>query len=184
MARLGGKEQRKAAREAQRIEQQARAERALGIIERAFDGVPPPDADHRTLFQAAAWDGHRVVDQQRDHKGRWQDLPDAHVHACPNALYHLDAQGMRYYLPALMSYVVRGVGVRRPGAHDALSFMLMPDTSGHKDHQHRLLSGLTLAQREAIVAFLEHIGAPPAAQEPWRRVVALGDDPKWFRKFY
>jgi len=184
MSRPGGKKQRKAALEAQRREEQIQIERVLGIIERAFDGVLPPDDEHRTLHQAEAWDGYRRVDQRRDHGGRWQDLPASHIDACPNALYHLDEQGIAYYLPALMSHVVAGASKGRYGADQSLRFTLQPATGDLKDHQSRRFSRLTLAQREAILAFLEHVGAPEEERRPWRRVVDAGDDPRWFRRLY
>ena len=46
-------------------------------------------------------------DQSRDHTGRWQDLPRQHVLDCQWALPHLGAESLPYYLPALMSFVVR-----------------------------------------------------------------------------
>jgi hypothetical protein len=176
-----GKKQRKTAVDSQERE---RVERTLGLIERGFDGAPPPDQQHRTLFQAEAWDAYERIDQRKDHKGRWQDLPDSHIHECTNALAHLDEQGIRYYLPALMSYFVRAPQARRLWSYESLLYTLQPSTGDLKAHQRQRFSLLTRPQREAILAYLEHIEAPEEDLLPWRRVLAAGDEPDWFRKFY
>lgn len=89
-----GKNERKAAAVALEERDRERAKRPLESIARGFDGVPPPDPEHRMLYQAEAWDSYEVIDQRREHKGRWQDLPQSHIHECPNALSHLDEQGI------------------------------------------------------------------------------------------
>ncbi len=178
-----GKKERKAALEARAQRERLRTEQILEIIERAFDGVPPPDPDHRTLYQAEPWDEYRIVDQRRDHAGRWQDLPEAHLRACQNALPHLDAQGIRYYLPAVMGQFVRSPG-RTQWIHQSLLFMLQPSTGELKDHQYRRFSLLTHPQRAAILAFLEHAQVPEEDLRPWRRVVEGGDTTDWFRRFH
>lgn len=152
----------------------------IEIIERAFDGVPPPDKDHRTLFQAEAWDDYKKVDQSKDHLGRWQDLPDSHIEKCTYALPHLDSQGMHYYLPALICHYLRSQRLR--GSHHSLLFTLEPSTGDLKTYQRKRFKPFTFEQREAILAFLEFIDG--GSVEAWRRVVALGDNAEWFRKFY
>ncbi len=90
-----GKKERNVAITAGDDQERERVEQTLEIIERAVDGVPPPDAEHRSLRQAEAWDAYEIVDQHRDHKGRWQDLPQSHTRECQQALAHLDEQGIR-----------------------------------------------------------------------------------------
>lgn len=178
-----GKRERKAALEAER-EREERAARVIERIELAFDGVPVPDANHRTLRQAEAWDGYRRIDQRRDHKGRWQDLPSAQLVECCNALPHLDEQGIQYYLPAIMTCSLHAPPKRRPEIHYRLLYTLEPSTGELKGYQRRRFALLTAAQREAILAFLEHTDAHEEILHAWRRVVAAGDAHDWFRKFY
>lgn len=182
-----GKKARKIALEAKEAEERARHEeerarfeRVLEIIERAFDGVPPPDEEHLTLRQAEAWDSYRRVDQAQDHKGRWQDLPEIHIRECRNAIPHLDNQGIQFYLPALMSYILRTPNRTLV----SLLYTLQPATGELKLYQRRRFSLLTAPQREAILAFLENVDDPEADSQPWRRAVEAGNDPEWFRKFY
>lgn len=158
----------------------------LEVIRRAFAGVPVPDASHRTLYQAEAWDEYELVDQDKDHKGPWTTLPDADLLACQNALPHLDAHGMHYYLPAVMSHFVRTSPKRRADKwiHVSLLYRLEPSTGDLKAHQRAQFERLTHEQRKAILAFLEHIEAPEQLTRPWRRVVEAGDTPSWFRAFH
>lgn len=172
-----GKKERKREAEAHGAREQAEKALVLEIIERAFDGVPPPDGEHRTLLQAEAWDEYQIVDQRRDHKGRWQDVPEEHLHACPNAIFHLDEQGIRYYLPALMSFCIVSPEKRHGNHLGPLIHGLGPAGEGLGEHRRRQLSLLTPPQREAVLRFLEHVGAPPEDIQPWRRAVAVGDDP-------
>ena len=158
--------------------------RTLELIERAFDGVPPPDHEHWTLHQAQAWDDYEVVDQRGDHKGRWQDLPGSHVRECTQAVAHLDEQGVHYYLPALMSHCIRTPKDRTLWSCESLRYTLQPSTGELKDHQRSRFSLLTHVQREAIVAYLEHMEATEEELLPWRRVLEAGEDPDWFRRFY
>lgn len=160
------------------------AQRALEAIERGFDGVPAPDREHRMLYQAEAWDTYLIVDQRREHRGRWQDLPGSHIRDCPDALPHLDEQGIQYYLPALMAHFIRNPKDRKLWSYARLSSTLRPSTGELKAYQRSQFILLTRLQREAIVAYLEHIEAPEEDLLPWRRVLEAGDDPKWFRKFY
>lgn len=178
-----GKKRRKSDADAERQEQQTRVAPCLALIARAFDGVPPPDPAHRTLRQAEAWDDYELQDQKHDHKGPWQDLPDDHIRDCPFALPHLDEQGIHYYLPALMSFVLRQSEDKRGMTEDSLLFTLMPSTGALKDYQRGRFALLTPLQRQAILEFLRH-AAPEQDPAPWQRVVEAGDDPEWFRKFY
>jgi len=179
-----GKKERKAAFAVQENQERERVERTLEVIERAFDGVPLPDEEHRTLHQAEAWDAYAKIDQHRDHKGRWQDLPESHIHECTQALAHLDEQGIQYYLPALMSHFIKTPRDRKLWSYSSLLLTLQPSTGDLKAYQQRRFSLLTPMQREAIVAYLEHIEAAEEDLQPWRRVLETGDDPDWFRKFY
>jgi hypothetical protein len=87
---------------------------------------------------------------------------------------------MHFYLPAVMCHFLRSK--RRSMIHDSLLCRLEPDTGDLKGYQRKNLRLLTFEQREAILGFLEAIGEGPL--EPWRRVVELGENADWFRKFY
>ncbi len=178
-----GRKERIAEGAAERAAQRARIGPVLALVEEAFEGVPPPDREHRTLFQAEAWDSYERVDQSRDHRGPWQDLPEAHLSDCGFALPHLDAQGIRYYLPAIMTSALQA---RRPLLiHDALRFTLVPSVGDLKDYQRRRIALLTFSQRQAILAFLEALDDVTEEElRPWRRVVEAGDDPSWLDRFY
>jgi hypothetical protein len=156
-----GKTKRKARRaveeargQAELAERRRSAELLLAQIERAFDGVPAPDAEHRTLRQAEAWDGYELIDQRGDHKGRWQDLPDAEIAACPNALPHLDAQGVRYYASALMTYLLRNPGRRADDLGDPLRSMLRPGRGELGAAMRQRFVLFTPEQRDTAEAFL------------------------------
>ena len=75
----------------------------IAWIETAFDGVPPPGPDNLTLRQAEAADSYAFADRQPgESEGPWQDVVDDYLLEHQWALPHLDAQGIRYYLPAVM----------------------------------------------------------------------------------
>ena len=76
----------------------------IKLIHDSFDGVSRPT--DITLHVAEAHDNydyeHNDLHRLKDCKGRWQEIPEEHISGCPNALPHLDAYGIRYYLPAYM----------------------------------------------------------------------------------
>ena len=167
---------------------------ALQRIERAFDGVPPPDPQHRTLFQAEAADNWARCDQSQDHLGRWQDVPDAHFLINQHALSHLDYQGMHYYLPAVMSFELRGyldvyLGHKR-GPHwilESLEYTLQPEArrSDLRGYSWERFQTLTREQRRAIWMFTV-LTRNDRAADAWGRVVMAESEqprPDWFELF-
>jgi uncharacterized protein (TIGR02996 family) len=127
-------------------------------IERAFDGVPVPDEAHRTLYQAEAADNYSSCDRSRDHLGRWQDLPEQQI--CDNqwALPHLDAQGIHYYLPALMFMALRrqfSADRDWPWILESLGYRLQSHAVGDslRAHARERFSLLTRPQRVAICTY-------------------------------
>ncbi|MDP3276731.1 MAG: hypothetical protein Q8Q09_16145 [Deltaproteobacteria bacterium] len=149
--------------------QRKRAEALCVQIERAFDGVPVPDASQRTLFQAEAWDDYRVVDQSRDHKGRWQDLPVTHLRGCSHALPHLDAHGTRFYLPAIMCWALRDPNARSEWLYESMMYLFGPPGHGLAEYRRERLSLLNEPQRAAIAAFVVFEEADEAVQALWRK---------------
>jgi len=73
-------------------------------VEAAFDGTPPPES--RTLWAAQAAAGYGS-DDRPGHAGRWQDVPRRDLMRCEEALPWLDDAGKRYYVPAMMTLVLR-----------------------------------------------------------------------------
>ena len=142
---------------------------ALAAIHAAFDGVPSPAPPSRTLRQAEAWDHYDVVDRSKDHEGRWQDLPAAHIRACQNALPHLDAQGIRYYLPALMCHYLEHTVEQSQWGFDSLLFTLGPASEGLGQYRKQRMALLTDEQCRAIALFLSEVEAEEEIVALWRK---------------
>jgi uncharacterized protein DUF6714 len=157
----------------------------LAAIEQAFDGVPFPGPRQRSLYQAEAADHYAGCDQSRDHTGRWQDLPRQHLLDCQWALPHLGAHSLPYYLPAIMSFVVREHDQERgpngPGwIFESIQFHLQferASASARAYHQerHRLF---TRAQFGAIARFAEYYRCSPADRQCWRALAHGGAWPE------
>ena len=152
-------------------------------IEAAFDAVPPPAEGHRTLLQAEAWDGYREADRSGEHLGRWQDLPEEHLHRCSNALTYLDGHGFRYYLPAIMTARLRpGLPHRgQPMICDSLDFALLPDRGdgGARRHALEQLGRLSPEQRRVVADYVVLTHDESLARERWRRAAAV-EGARWF----
>ena len=136
-----------------------------------------PEVRQRSLFQAEAADSWRGCDQSRDHKGRWQDLPREHILACQFALPHLGAESLPYYLPAIMSFVVREHVVPRPDhgsrwIFDSMEYHLrfcLRDARLREDaiDRHRLL---TREQLAAIACFADYYRCSPEDRMRWHAI--------------
>lgn len=165
----------------------ARAEQAkrdvLAAIDRAFDGVAFPGPDHRSLYQAEAQDTNRSCDQSRDHQGRWQDLPAAHIVDCQWALPYLDPTGVQYYLPAILTFVVHNhdrelpnVGWIYTSVQHFLAFAV--DDAARLGSQRERLALLTPAQLDAVARFVAYYRASIIDRARWRAVAAHGTWPQ------
>ena len=157
----------------------------LAWIDRAFDGVPVPDEDHRTIYQAEAADSYASCDRSRDHLGRWQDLPDAHLLENQWALAHLDEQGIHYYLPAVMSFALRDPPGNDYWLTESLEYTLEPSSPDLRDYEQLRLALLDRAQRAAIYAFTLTRRYSNAAVA-WARVFEAertGERPDWFELY-
>jgi uncharacterized protein (TIGR02996 family) len=166
--------------------QQVRAA-VIAWIDRAFDGVPPPDDAHRTLHQAEAADSYETCDRSRDHLGPWQQLPEEQLLANQWALAHLDEQGIRYYAPAVMTFALRQSG-RHPDDHwltESFEYTLEPSGPELRSHQQQRFSLLDRAQRAAIYAYTVARGHD-SAMRAWARVFEgerEGARDDWFSLF-
>lgn len=159
----------------------------LAWIDRAFDGVPVPDEDHRTIYQAEAADNYDGCDRSRDHLGRWQDLPDQHLLDNQWALPHLDPHGIPYYVPAVMSFGLRRlerVDHDYPWILENLGYSLQPSKRDLRSHQQGRLARLDRLQRAAIYAYT--LVARVDGTEAWAAVFEGehdGERDDWFELF-
>ena len=83
-----------------------------GLIDRAFADVPRPSRITKRV--AVALDDEWTPDEERcreltaeDREQHWRDLTDADIEEFCTILPWLDDEGLRFYLPAFMSYALR-----------------------------------------------------------------------------
>jgi hypothetical protein len=164
---------------------QREKDEVLAVIEAAFDGVPFPGPEHRSLYQAEAADNRTSCDQSRDHKGRWQDLPREQLLECQWALPHLGAASLPYYLPAIMSFAVRERDQRREDHKTRWIFEAMEyHLKFYVDAEHEELrqlkearhSQLTRAQLGAIARFADFYCCEDEDRRRWH---ALAGGAAW-----
>ncbi|MFT7581587.1 MAG: hypothetical protein ACI9MR_003265, partial [Myxococcota bacterium] len=176
-------------------------------IERAFDGVPPPGPDDRTLYDAelaykfGVTDGHI---HPPAHRGRWQDLPFAELEACGGAAVYLDAAGLHYYAPAIMirnlhweewfmdaqeyTWDPQDPGLFL-GLFESYGFTVSPSpgSDSGREHLRDRWARFTAPQRRALHAFLVAIGGDRDGLAGWARAVAhdeSGAPGPWFDAFW
>ena len=129
----------------------------LAWIEEAFDGVPPPGPENRTLRQAEGADNYEdVARRPGESEGPWQTVCDAYLLESQWALPHLDAVGLRYYLPAVMSFALRHLREGHPDdgwLTESLTFTLYPAKPHLRSYQEQRMGGLTEEERKAIAGF-------------------------------
>ena len=87
-------------------------EELIKIIDKAFDGVEQPK--DITIHVAEAHDEydyeHDKEHRIKDYFGPWQKVPSEHIKKCQSALSYVDKIGMRYYLPAYMTWYLKNFG--------------------------------------------------------------------------
>jgi len=165
----------------------ARLQRAkdavLAAVDRAFDGVAFPGRGGRSLFQAEAADSSGGCDQSRDHTGRWQDVPREHILACQWALPHLAGASLQYYLPAIISFVVREHDQPRSDhgswIFESLEYHLQfnLDQPSLRDYGERRHRGFTRAQFAAIAAFADYYRCTDEDRARWHALAGGGSWP-------
>lgn len=128
-------------------------------IQNAFHGVKRPH--EITLHVAEAHDNsdydHDSEHRKKDHQGPWQTLPQEHLLFCQNALPHLDAEGMPYYLPAFMCWTVENYNSSKASLIDATIYALGTTTEKLKSYQDMQFSLFTENQKQACVDFLQYL---------------------------
>lgn len=126
----------------------------LHRIRQAFHGVLPPE---RTLFVAEAMDSFSAP-VQPDFTGPWEEIPYSHLEACPNALAYLDADGMKYYLPAFMCWCLHLASGRKPMAFYHTLYSMDPNIYDYRMHTH-FLSRFSTFTPEQLSVVAEYIKA-------------------------
>ncbi len=130
-------------------------------IEAAFDGVERPR--ELTLHVAEEHDNHDysndTTHRAKDHDGLWQDIPAEHLMDCHWGLSHLGADGLPYYLPAAMTWVLGNFRDTDSLLVDWTIYQLNPylidgNLCAHFDNRFRLF---TMAQWCACRSFLEFL---------------------------
>lgn len=112
-----------------------------------------------TLHEATVIDSYgsmeeRAKARKKDTERRWQDVPDRDIANTDAVLSFLDAEGLRYYLPAYIVWYLRNIdndAVRSSNTFDSVVFHL---TYQIEEREDKRFEGLTPAQGRAIAHFL------------------------------
>lgn len=108
--------------------------RVIKYIEAAFVGVKQPDK--LTLHVAEAHDSYDYDHDEEHHKkdyiGPWLDIPAEHFANCQSALFQLDAEGLRYYLPGFMIWHLKNFDQAGVPIIDSVLFALNVDPKDNK----------------------------------------------------
>lgn len=163
-----------------RAEQQA----VLEQVEAAFDGVGFPGPRRTSLYQAEAADDYSSCTQDKDHKGRWQDLPREQIFDCQFALTYLGEHSLPYYLPAIMQLAVREREEERDDQGNRWIFESLEyfvnfglEDEEQRERNIKRYSQMTIEQLAAIARFADYYGAPVEEVARWKHVAAGGDWP-------
>ena len=156
-------------------------------IEEAFKEVETPT--DLTLFVAEAHDdydydndaSHRL----KDHKGEWQDLPEEHILACQNALPHLGPEGVQYYTPAFMSWVLNNYkSSNREWVIDGTIYHLGTVSQNLKKHKEHQFSLFTENQIKACVSFLKYfVKNDPEGKYVDTNHIKKALERRWYREY-
>ena len=159
----------------------------IAWIEQAFEDVPFPPTGSPSLYQAEAADNYQACDRSRDHKGRWQDLPQEQLLENEWALPHLGPEGVVYYFPAVMCFALRhGFDTPDRWITESLEYSLAPSSANLRDHQRQRLQLLTQEQRRAIFAYTLALGseAPMSAWRDATEIEIAAPEEDWFDYFF
>lgn len=131
-------------------------------IKKAFAGVPVPSKI--TFHVAEAHDDYDYQNddkhRQKDHLGSWEEIPEEHFLNCEYAIPYLDAEGIQYYLPALMIWTLTHYqqGNEAELNMDSTIYALNPQLENEKlkaYHENRF-SMFNLYQNKACAKFLKY----------------------------
>ena len=136
-------------------------ERLIEEIQRVFDGVSREDGI--TLHEADAiddWETEQEIlrARRKDRDLRWQDVPDEEIEEHCHSLAHLDAKGLRYYLPAFMRWILRHGRDSGSLSVDFTIYTLCPrDEPRLRDYFHERLGGLVEHEARVVCRFLRFL---------------------------
>lgn len=137
-------------------------EKIILSIQKAFQGIPAPAL--LTLHVAEAHDSndydHDQTHHKKDHLGNWEDIPEHHLLKCSCALAHLNKEGIQYYLPAYMVWVLKNYEQYRKFdvMIDSVFFTLgtNPVNAPTHDYDVERFSLLTKSQIQCCIDFLQY----------------------------
>ena len=133
----------------------------LEEIEKAFSGVLRPK--NLTLHVAEEHDNRDYendeIHRKKDFDGRWQDIPDEHLLRCPYGLTHLASDGLPFYLPAAMTWVLKNFKDVDSYLVDATIYQFASSRKNKDlvDHYNNRFRLFNLDQWIACRTFLKHL---------------------------
>ena len=140
----------------------AHRDRLIAEIERVFDDVSREDGI--TLHEADVIDYYgseqeMKLARRKDREARWQDVPEEEIEKCYNSLAHLDAKGLRYYLPAFMRWTVRHARDSDSLSSDFTIYILCPndDKASLSEDQLKRFAAFDTHQARSICSFLRFV---------------------------
>lgn len=129
----------------------------ISEIEAAFQNV---QLGHGTSIHEAREIDYRSSKEKRlkarkkDAETAWQAVPAESLSRNEKYICFLDAEGMRFYLPALMSWYLRSDG--SIGGEELILPLCIGESSSDFERKFSLLNG---KQSHAVAAFLKYVAA-------------------------
>ena len=129
------------------------------IIIQAFDNVSYPK--NITLYVAQSHDNHEYDEDEKykksDFVGKWQDIPDSHIEDCYCALSHLEPDGVRFYLPAFMLWVLDNYEAKEEEvSYATFSAFMKFKSKGLENFHNEQFSLFNKKQKYACAMFLKY----------------------------
>jgi hypothetical protein len=120
------------------------------------NGISLHEAD---VIDCAGYDNkdakNRVAARRLDTDRRWQDVPDKDIEDYYNILSFLDAEGLRYYVPAYMVWALKHLKTSGSMSSDSIIYTFVPYlNTGHYERQLERFAIFTTEQNKAICGFL------------------------------
>jgi hypothetical protein len=135
----------------------------IAAIRAAFAGVTRGAI---TLHEAEVIDSYgshaeRAAARRLDTEASWDQVPDADIRECSNALCYLDPESSRYYIPAYMVWSLRYYRATNSIVPNFTIYSLSPsiDSPGLEEHKLERFRLLDVAQSRAVCRFLRYMAA-------------------------
>jgi hypothetical protein len=132
----------------------------IAAIRAAFRGVARGAI---TLHEAEVIDDYgtdeeRAAARELDTERGWEEIPDAYVEECPSALYHVDPESWRYYVPRYMEWSIRHFRSSDSFLVDSTIYGFNPSTDATLlEHEMERYRTLTAEQAQAVCRFLRYM---------------------------